>query len=315
MSNVTAEQKKEVKGRGFLPSRDGEHFAARIITVNGVINASQAKKIAEAAEKFGNGQLAFTTKLTVELPGVKFEDIEALSEFIASENLITGGTGSRVRPVVACKGTVCVHGLADTQALAAEIHEEFYKNWYDVKLPHKFKIGVGGCPNNCIKPDLNDLGIVGQRVPDYDSELCVGCKKCAVVEVCPVKAAKLTDKGKLEIDSNLCNNCGKCIESCNFDSIEEKESGYKVYIGGKWGKSVRPGTQIDRLFSKEELMTLIEKAILLFREQGNTGERFGITIDRIGVDKFIEMLLSDEVLERKEEILEALLHLTGGAVC
>ncbi|WP_343118480.1 hypothetical protein [Clostridioides difficile] len=44
MSNVTAEQKKEVKGRGFLPSRDGEHFAARIITVNGVINASQAKK-------------------------------------------------------------------------------------------------------------------------------------------------------------------------------------------------------------------------------------------------------------------------------
>ncbi|EQG76613.1 nitrite and sulphite reductase 4Fe-4S domain protein [Clostridioides difficile DA00165] len=94
-----------------------------------------------------------------------------------------------------------------------------------------------------------------------------------------------------------------------------KESGYKVYIGGKWGKSVRPGTQIDRLFSKEELMTLIEKAILLFREQGNTGERFGITIDRIGADKFIEMLLSDEVLERKEEILEALLHLTGGAVC
>lgn len=53
-------------------------------------------------------------------------------------------------------------------------------------------------------------------------------------------------------------------------------------------------------------MTLIEKAILLFREQGNTGERFGITIDRIGADKFIEMLLSDEVLERKEEILEAL---------
>lgn len=45
MSNVTAEQKKEVKGRGFLPSRDGEHFAARIITVNGVINASQAKKL------------------------------------------------------------------------------------------------------------------------------------------------------------------------------------------------------------------------------------------------------------------------------
>lgn len=309
------QNKKGSKRQRFSTKQGWRTFCSTYNNCKWCNKCITSKKIAEAAEKFGNGQLAFTTRLTVELPGVKFEDIEALSEFIASENLITGGTGSRVRPVVACKGTVCVHGLADTQALATEIHEEFYKNWYDVKLPHKFKIGVGGCPNNCIKPDLNDLGIVGQRVPDYDSELCVGCKKCAVVEVCPVKAAKLTDKGKLEIDSNLCNNCGKCIESCNFDSIEEKESGYKVYIGGKWGKSVRPGTQIDRLFSKEELMTLIEKAILLFREQGNTGERFGITIDRIGADKFIEMLLSDEVLERKEEILEALLHLTGGAVC
>ena len=28
-------------------------------------------------------------------------------------------------------------------------------------LPAKFKIGVGGCPNNCVKPTLNDIGIVG----------------------------------------------------------------------------------------------------------------------------------------------------------
>ncbi|NJI67549.1 (4Fe-4S)-binding protein, partial [Clostridioides difficile] len=61
-SNVTAEQKNEVIGSGFLPSSVGEHFAARIITVNGVINASQTKKIAKAAEKVGNGQLAFTTR-------------------------------------------------------------------------------------------------------------------------------------------------------------------------------------------------------------------------------------------------------------
>ena len=36
-----------------------------------------------------------------------------------------------------------------------------------VKLPHKFKIAVGGCPNNCVKPNLNDLGIIGQRVPEF----------------------------------------------------------------------------------------------------------------------------------------------------
>lgn len=62
-------------------------------------------------------------------------------------------------------------------------------------------------------------------------------------------------------------------------------------------------------------MILIEKVIFLFREQGNIGECFGIIIDRIGVDKFIEMFLLDEVLERKEEILEVFLYFIGGVVC
>ncbi len=31
-------------------------------------------------------------------------------------------------------------------------------------LPAKFKIGVGGCPNNCIKPELNDIGVRGNRI-------------------------------------------------------------------------------------------------------------------------------------------------------
>ena len=35
-----------------------------------------------------------------------------------------------------------------------EIHERFYHGYREVKLPHKFKIAVGGCPNNCVKPDL-----------------------------------------------------------------------------------------------------------------------------------------------------------------
>ena len=46
-----------------------------------------------------------------------------------------------------------------------------------------------------------------------------------------------------------------------------------------------------------------------------TGERFGRTIDRVGVDKFIGMLLGDEVLARKEQILAEPKHTTGGASC
>ena len=93
----------------------------------------------EAAQKFGNGKIALTTRLTLEVQGLTYDNIEPFNTFIAQAGLYTGGTGSRVRPIVACKGTVCIHGLIDTQELARELHETFYKGWYDVKLPHKFK--------------------------------------------------------------------------------------------------------------------------------------------------------------------------------
>lgn len=78
---------------------------------------------------------------------------------MAEAGLSFGGTGAKVRPVVACKGTTCVYGNLDTQALAASLYERFYVGMRQVSLPHKFKIGVGGCPNSCIKPSLNDFGV------------------------------------------------------------------------------------------------------------------------------------------------------------
>lgn len=63
------------------------------------------------------------------------------------------------------------------------------------------------------------------------------------------------------------------------------------------------------------MMSILEKAILIYREQGKTGERFGNMIDRIGVENMEPQVLSDEILDRKEEILEAELHIVGGATC
>ena len=59
----------------------------------------------------------------------------------------------------------------------------------------------------------------------------------------------------------------------------------------------------------------MEKAILLFREQGKTGERFADTIARIGFAEVEKQLLANDLLDRKQEILDAKLHLVGGATC
>ncbi len=258
---IPAEEITRVKGLGFLWDKTTpDCFNGRVITRNGKMTAKELAAVAEAAEKFGNGQVALTVRLTAEIQKVPFENIEPLREFLKERGLETGGTGAKVRPVVSCKGTTCQYGLIDTFALSEAIHKRFYEGWHDVKLPHKFKIAVGGCPNNCVKPDLNDLGIVGQRVPVIDLEECRGCKVCQIEKNCPIHVPKVVD-GKVLIDDAQCNHCGRCINKCPFKAFEEYVPGYKVYIGGRWGKKVARGKFLGKLLtSPEEVLDVIEKA-------------------------------------------------------
>ena len=315
-SAVSPEEKTRVKGLGFLfDKRSQDRFNARVITRNGKITAEESKAIAEAAERFGSGEIAMTSRLTVEIQSVPFDNIEPLREFLAQYGLETCGTGSKVRPIVSCKGTTCQFGLIDTFALSEEIHERFYHGYRDVKLPHKFKIAVGGCPNNCVKPDLNDVGIIGQRVPLLDLEKCRACKICQVEKSCPIHVVHMKD-GKPVIDEAACNHCGRCISKCPFQAIRYAQDGYRIYIGGRWGKKVAQGKYLNKVFTdKDEVLDVLEKAILLFREQGITGERFADTVARLGFENVQEQLLSDQLLERKRENLSAQKHMKGGATC
>ena len=75
------------------------------------------------------------------------------------------------------------------------------------------------------------------------------------------------------------NHCGRCIGKCPFKAFENYTNGYRIYIGGRWGKKVAQGRYLDKVFTeKEEVLSIVEKAILLFREQGITGERFADTV-------------------------------------
>ncbi|MBQ1954738.1 MAG: 4Fe-4S binding protein [Clostridia bacterium] len=294
-----------VKGLGFLADKTTKDcFNARVITRNGKITSREAEAIAEAAKRFGSGELAMTSRMTIEIQRVPYANIDALINFLADFGLETGGTGPKVRPIVSCKGTTCRFGLIDTFGLSEEIHERFYKGYHNVKLPHKFKIGVGGCPNNCVKPDLNDLGIVGQKVPYVDEDLCRGCKLCQVEKACPMNAAGLCGE-KLAIDPEICNHCGRCIGKCPFKAVNPKKVGYRVFIGGRWGKKCARGIPLEPVFeNREEVLAVVEKCILLFKEQGIQGERFGDTVSRIGFETASKELLSDGLLNRKTEILK-----------
>lgn len=309
---LSPEDIKRVKGLGCLQDkRYDDIFNVRVITRNGKITADEQKKIAEAAQRFGTGEVTMTTRLTLEIQGVPYDSIDELREFLAEAGLETGGTGSKVRPVVACKGTTCQYGLIDTFALSQKMHDLYFKGYHDVALPHKFKIAVGGCPNNCVKPDLNDLGIVGQRVPEIDLSKCRGCKVCQVEKGCPIHVAQMED-GKIKIDSDACNHCGRCVNKCPFGAVNESVSGYRIYIGGRWGKKVAQGHMLDKiLVSEDEVLEMAERAILFFRDEGLSGERFADTIDRLGFSYVQDKLLNSKI--DRESVLKK--TVVGGATC
>ncbi len=288
---LTEQDIKKVKGQGFLLNRGTEKFSARVVTGNGTLSADEMRTLCDAAEKFGAGRVCMTTRLGIEIPGIPFESIPAFQEYIGKAGLYAGGTGAKVRPIVACKGTTCTFGLYDTQGLAAELHERFYLGWHDVTLPAKFKIACGGCPNNCVKPDLNDLGIIGQRPPVYDEAVCRACGKCAAAEKCPMKAVAKQPGEKPVRDEAVCNNCGRCASFCPFGAYREGEVLYKLVLGGRWGRRGLVGVPMKKLFTRDELFGAVERALIFYRDNGVTGERFSATIERVGretAEAFIE---------------------------
>ena len=300
---LTNEQITSVKGRGFLRNRGTDCFSGRIVTVAGLFTPDQLHAIAECSEKYGNGKVIFTARLAAEIVGIPFDKIPEAEAFMAERGLYFGGTGAKVRPITACKGTTCVYGDIDTQALAKVIYDKFYIGMRDVKLPHKFKIGVGGCPNSCMKPSLNDVGVEGCRAFSFDSELCRGCKKCAVAESCPAKAVSVVN-GKAVIDTSKCTSCGVCVGKCPFGAVpKEAASVCRVFVGGTWGKTQRMGTLLNSVYSADEVPTVIEKVMLWYKENGYVKERLGATVDRIGTDALEAAIATDDLITRKDDIL------------
>ena len=302
---IKAEDIARVKGMGFLQNRGTENFSGRLVPVGSVFSGADLKVIGECAERFGNGTVSFTSRLSAEIVGIPYEKIDEAVAFMEENGLHFGGTGAKVRPVTACKGTTCVYGNYDTQAMAKKIHEDYYIGWSKVALPHKFKIGVGGCPNSCMKPSLNDVGVEGCKTFSFDQSLCRGCKTCAVAVGCPSRAVSVKD-GKAVVDASLCTHCGVCVGKCPFGAVpKQAESACRVFVGGTWGKTQRMGTRLNGLYAEAEVADVIEKVMLWYKENGYEKERLGAAIDRLGIDALERALATDDLLARKTKILES----------
>ena len=139
-----------------MRQKQKNNFSLRIAVVGGTLTAENLKKIAEVAEEHGEGYVHLTSRQGVEIPFIKLDDIDVVKEELAEGGCKPGVCGPRVRTVTACQGNaVCPSGNIDTQDIAKKLDERYFGR----ELPHKFKFGVTGCRNNCLKAEENDVGI------------------------------------------------------------------------------------------------------------------------------------------------------------
>ncbi len=282
-----------LKKGGFMRQKQKGCFSLRLAVVGGNLTAENIKTVAEVAEKYGEGYVHMTSRQGIEIPFIHVEDIDEVKAALAAGGVNTGVCGPRVRTITACQGAeICPSGCIDTYTLAKELNERYFGR----ELPHKFKFGVTGCQNNCLKAEENDVGIKGGMAVSCKEEDCISCGVC--IKACREGALRMED-GKVLLDPSKCNHCARCVKSCPTDAWVGKP-GYIVSFGGTFGNHIYKGEEIVPLIpDKETLFRVTDAAIEFFEENANPSERFRKTLERIGTEGLKEKIW--KAYEGKEE--------------
>lgn len=269
---------KELKKGGFMHQVQKDNFALRLRITGGQIKAEQLLKVYDIARTYGQGYIHMTSRQSIEIPFIKLGDVETVKKELSEAGLQPGASGPRVRTITACQGcTICSSGLIDTTSLAKEFDERYYAR----ELPHKFKLGITGCRNNCLKAEENDLGVKGGMKPDWVESKCTFCGLCEAA--CCEKSITVDKKEKaLAFNESTCKHCGRCVKACPTKAWIG-QSGFVVYFGGLFGNKIAIGKQLfPIIFTTDVLHKVVETTLEFFKKHGRQSERFRNTLDRVG---------------------------------
>ena len=150
----------------------------------------------------------------------------------------------------------------------------------DLKFHHEFRVALSDCPNACSRPQIVDIGIIGSMLPGLSNETCTLCNAC--VEACRENAIELDKENTLPvIDYSKCIMCAKCINACPTETIQKKEEGFRIMLGGKLGRHPRLAMEIPGLHSHTQVISIVKKCLKFYKTNSKNGQRFSHILDSI----------------------------------
>ncbi len=294
---------KKVMKNAWRITKDRKLTCLRLRVPGGHLPVKFLSLVQEIAETYGSGTVHITTRQGFEVPGIPFDKMEEVNAKIAPlieelellhgvtvDNPASGYPAAGTRNVSACIGNkVCPNAVFDTTSLAYDVERTIYPN-----DPH-VKIAITGCPNDCIKAHMQDIGIIGQVIPLYNASRCISCGAC--VKNCQkVSVGALTKENyKVKRDANRCIGCGECVLKCPTGAWTRGEQRYRIVIMGRTGKK---NPRIARTFLEwvdrntvlkvcSNLYVYIDKYI----DRSLPKEHVGYIVDRTGFKVFKEEVL------------------------
>lgn len=297
----------ELKSGGFIKQTQKDLFTVRLRCPGGRVTSDKLRKASEIAEKYGRGEVHITVRQSVEVPYVSYIHFDTIAEELRAVDWSVASCGARVRVPTACAGcSYNPNGLVDTQGVCAEVDRRYFGT---PTGHHKFKIAFSGCPIDCFRTREMDLGFQGVVEPKLAEDLCTGCTLC--VKACEDKALRMD--GDLPVrDNSRCIGCGDCVKVCPVDAMQTARRGWLARVGGRHGKHPLFAYEVANYLTDDQVYALIESTLEWYRKYGESRERIGATIVRVGLNSFLDEVVRPMGIEVIEDPAERRKYWSGG---
>lgn len=312
---------KKVKKNAWRITKKRGKTALRIRVPGGHLNVKHFDLLKEIANRYGNGTVHITSRQGFEIPQIDFENMQEINNIIAPyiteievlhgveiDTPLEGYPAAGTRNISACIGNrVCPFANYDTTAFAYEIEKTAFPNDYHVK------IALTGCPNDCIKAHLQDIGIIGQVDRQYDEYRCISCNAC--VKNCKrrVTGALSMVNYKIKLDKTRCIGCGECIMKCPTNAWHRNpQNFFRVVVMGRTGKkNPRLAATFLEWVDKETIIKVIKNLYIYIdkfidKDSPDGKEHVGYIVDRTGYQVFKEYVLKDITLPPQAKVADKL---------